>query len=133
MILSEMLSLCSHKPTTHRSVGSHARRDQLLLVQIPNFNVSTQISKSTKQHQIAEIIEVNTIPDTSAEIKDCIAFEIEQRRFGWIVAVRDEEIVGLWRPFDAMHWPFSGCKEQLIVNYHISHLNAAHNSPNGTE
>lgn len=129
-----MFSLYCHTVTTHRSVSSHARRDQLLLVQIPNFDVSAQISEPTKQHQVAKVIEVNAIPNASAEIKDCIALEIEQRRFGWIVAIYDEEIVGLWRPFDAMHWPFGGWKKQLNVNNHMSyHLNAAHNSPNGTE
>lgn len=100
----------------YRRIRCKTRRNLLLLSQIPNLDLSTQISESTEQHKITEVIEINAISNASSEIKDRIALEVEECRFGGNVSVNDDELIGLWAPGDSVDWSFSGWENVKTVN-----------------
>jgi hypothetical protein len=65
----------------------------LLLDQIPNFNLSSQIAECAKQHQVSKVVEVDRIANASSEIKNGVALEVEQSCFSWNVAINNNELI----------------------------------------
>lgn len=62
---------------TYSRVGRETCRHLLLLPQIPDFDLSAQVSKSSEQHETAEVVEVNAISDAGSKIEDRVALKIE--------------------------------------------------------